>query len=115
MALTALRARLRDKTIVLCHGAFDLIHIGHVIHFEEAASLGNVLVVTITADNYITKKRSVSFTEEYRARQVAAVRPGEFDLLHWINTWVFQSKQNGTLARIYEKWMGIPLVDLPTL
>lgn len=45
----------------------------------------------------------------------AAVRPGEYDLLHWVNTWVFQSKQNGTLARIYEKWMGLPLGDLPML
>ena len=71
--LTALRERLRDKSIVLCHGAFDLVHMGHVIHFEEAASMGDVLVVTITADKYITKKRSVSFTEEYRMRQVAAL------------------------------------------
>ena len=71
--LTALRARLRDKTIVLCHGAFDLVHMGHVLHFEEAASMGDVLVVTITADTFITKKRSVSFTEEYRMRQVAAL------------------------------------------
>ncbi len=71
--LAALRDRLRDKTIVLCHGAFDLVHMGHVLHFEEAASLGDVLVVTITADKYITKKRSVSFSEEYRARQVAAL------------------------------------------
>jgi cytidyltransferase-like protein len=71
--LTALRERLRDKTIVLCHGAFDLIHMGHILHFEEAASLGDVLVVTITADKFITKKRSVSFTEEYRMRQVAAL------------------------------------------
>jgi cytidyltransferase-like protein len=71
--LAALRERLRDKTVVLCHGAFDLVHMGHLLHFEEAASLGDVLVVTITADNYITKKRSVSFSEEYRARQVAAL------------------------------------------
>ena len=71
--LADLRERLRDKTIVLCHGAFDLVHMGHVLHFEEAASLGDVLVVTITADQHITKKRSVSFTEEYRARQVAAL------------------------------------------
>jgi hypothetical protein len=35
----------------------DLIHLGHVIHFEEAASHGDVLVVTLTADQYITKKR----------------------------------------------------------
>jgi bifunctional ADP-heptose synthase (sugar kinase/adenylyltransferase) len=44
--LAALRERLRDKTIVLCHGAFDLVHMGHVLHFEEAASLGDVLVIT---------------------------------------------------------------------
>jgi len=71
--LAELRERLRDKKIVLCHGAFDLVHMGHVLHFEEAASLGDVLVVTITADKYITKKRSVSFSEDYRARQVAAL------------------------------------------
>src|SRR6202795_3026636 len=71
--LTDVRARFRGKTIVLCHGAFDLIHMGHLIHFEEARSLGDVLVVTITADRHITKKRSVSFTEEYRARQLAAL------------------------------------------
>ena len=55
--LVALRERLRDKTIVLCHGSFDLVHMGHVLHFEEAASLGDVLVVTMTADTFITKKR----------------------------------------------------------
>ncbi len=71
--LPALRERLFDKRIVLCHGAFDLIHMGHLIHFEEAKSLGDVLVVTITADKHIKKKRSVSFSEEYRARQLAAL------------------------------------------
>jgi cytidyltransferase-like protein len=76
--LEALRERLRDKTIVLCHGAFDLVHMGHVLHFEEAASLGDVLVVTLTADKFITKKRSVSFSEEYRARQVAALEIVDF-------------------------------------
>ena len=76
--LAALRERLRAKTIVLCHGAFDLVHMGHVLHFEEAASLGDVLVVTITADQYITKKRSVSFSEVYRARQVAALEIVDF-------------------------------------
>jgi cytidyltransferase-like protein len=71
--LTAVREQFRDKVIVLCHGAFDLVHMGHLIHFEEARSLGDLLVVTITADAHITKKRSVSFTETYRARQLAAL------------------------------------------
>jgi cytidyltransferase-like protein len=71
--LSALRARLRDKTIVLCHGAFDLVHMGHLIHFEQARALGDLLVVTITDDRHITKKRSVSLSDDYRARQLAAL------------------------------------------
>jgi cytidyltransferase-like protein len=71
--LPRLRERFRDKRIVQCHGAFDLVHIGHLIHFEEAKALGDLLVVTITADAHITKKRGVSFTEDDRARQVAAL------------------------------------------
>jgi cytidyltransferase-like protein len=71
--LARLRQRLAGMTIVQCHGAFDLVHIGHLIHFEEAKTQGDVLVVTITADRYITKKRGVTFPEDHRARQVAAL------------------------------------------
>jgi cytidyltransferase-like protein len=72
-ALPAIRARFRDRTIVLCHGAFDLVHMGHLIHFDEARALGDMLVVTVTADAHITKKRSVSFGQDSRARQLAAL------------------------------------------
>jgi cytidyltransferase-like protein len=71
--LPRLRERLRGVKIVHCHGAFDLVHPGHLAHFEEAKALGDVLVVTVTGDRHITKKRSVTFTEEQRARQVAAL------------------------------------------
>jgi rfaE bifunctional protein kinase chain/domain len=43
------------KKIVLCHGVFDLVHIGHVEHFRKAKSLGDILVVTITADEFVNK------------------------------------------------------------
>jgi cytidyltransferase-like protein len=72
-SLPAIREQFRDKSIVLCHGAFDLVHMGHLLHFEEARALGDILVVTITADRHITKRRAVSFSEEYRARQLAAL------------------------------------------
>jgi cytidyltransferase-like protein len=71
--LPQLRERFRDRKIVQCHGAFDLVHLGHLTHFEEARALGDILVVTITGDRHITKKRSVTFTEADRARQVAAL------------------------------------------
>jgi cytidyltransferase-like protein len=71
--LAELRERCPDRKIILCHGAFDLVHMGHLIHFQDARSLGDLLVVTVTADNCITKKRSVLITEEYRLRQLAAL------------------------------------------
>ncbi len=53
----ALFAKLRGKgkRIVQCHGTFDLIHPGHIIHFEEAKSLGDILVVTVTAEQQVNK------------------------------------------------------------
>jgi len=44
-----------------------------------------------------------------------AVKPGNYDLLQWVNTWVFVNKQNGVLAKIYKEHTGVDLVDLPPL
>ena len=44
-----------------------------------------------------------------------AVKPGNIDLLQWVNTWVFVNKNNGVLAKIYEQHTGVKLVDLPPL
>ena len=33
------------KRIVLCHGAFDLIHTGHIRHLQEAKKQGDFLFV----------------------------------------------------------------------
>lgn len=41
--------------IVQCHGTFDLIHPGHIIHFEEAKNLGDLLIVTITGEEHVNK------------------------------------------------------------
>ena len=40
-----------------------------------------------------------------------AIRPGDFDLLQFVNTWVFLNKQNGVLAEIYERHTGVPPED----
>ena len=41
--------------IVLCHGVFDVVHIGHIKHFEKAKEFGDILIVSITADKYVNK------------------------------------------------------------
>ena len=45
----------------------------------------------------------------------AAIRPGDFDLLQFMRTWVFLNKQNGVLAQIYQKYTQVALVELPVL
>jgi polar amino acid transport system substrate-binding protein len=42
------------------------------------------------------------------------IRRGDPDMLRWLNTFVFFHKNNGDLTKIYEKWVGSPLPDLPT-
>lgn len=43
------------KTIGLCHGVFDFIHLGHLRHFKEAKLSCDYLFVSITPDVFINK------------------------------------------------------------
>jgi len=68
-----------DKKIVHCHGVFDLLHIGHIKHFEEAKSFGDVLVVTITPDEFVHKgPNRPAFTTALRLEALAALESIDF-------------------------------------
>lgn len=45
----------KNKKIVLCHGVFDLVHYGHILHFNSAKKLGDILIVSVTPSTYIEK------------------------------------------------------------
>lgn len=47
--------RRQGKKIVFTNGCFDLLHIGHVRYLEEAAKLGDVLIVGINTDASVQK------------------------------------------------------------
>ena len=49
------RLKSKGKKVVLCHGVFDLLHIGHIKHFDKAKNLGDTLIVTVTPDRYVNK------------------------------------------------------------
>ena len=68
------RYRSESKTLVHCHGVFDLIHIGHIRYLQKARQLGDVLVVTITPDELVNKgpHRPV-FEQGLRAEALAAL------------------------------------------
>jgi len=66
------RRRAEGARVVHCHGVFDLLHIGHVRHFEQAKKLGDVLVVTLTPDRFVNKGIGrPAFTETLRAEFLA--------------------------------------------
>jgi len=74
IAAHARKFRADGLVVVQAHGTFDLLHLGHVRHLEAARALGDVLVVTITADRFVNKGpgRPV-FTESLRAEMLAAL------------------------------------------
>ena len=50
MAALAAAYRRKGKTVVFTNGCFDLLHVGHVTYLEQAATLGDVLVVAVNSD-----------------------------------------------------------------
>ena len=74
LAKRVARARAQGRRVVHCHGVFDLLHIGHIRHFEAARKLGDMLVVTVTPDRYVNKgPHRPAFPEGLRAEAVAAL------------------------------------------
>lgn len=65
--------------IVHCHGCFDLLHVGHIKHLQEARALGDFLIVTVTDDQFVNKgpDRPI-FTAAQRVVQLAALECVDF-------------------------------------
>ncbi len=64
----------KNKKIILCHGCFDLMHIGHIKYFQAAKKMGDILVVTVTPDKYIDKGEGRPvFNQDVRADSIAAL------------------------------------------
>ena len=77
--------RASGKRVVHCHGVFDLVHPGHIRHFESAKRQGDVLVVTLTKDEYVNKGPSRPvFNQRLRAESVASLQMVDYVA---INEW----------------------------
>lgn len=75
---------------------------------------GAAFMVNELAKRNLGKGIEIKFTV-MTAYYGIAVKPGNLDLLQWVNTWVFVNKHNGVLAKIYEEHTGVKLVDLPSM
>lgn len=71
-----------NKRIALCHGVFDLIHPGHITHFQQAKEMADILVVSVTAEKYVRKGPGRPyFNDEMRLRFLEAIECIDYVML----------------------------------
>lgn len=69
------QARKPDKKVALCHGCFDLMHPGHIKYLQSAKSMGDILVVTVTPDQFVDKGPGrPAFNQTLRTESLAALQ-----------------------------------------
>jgi D-beta-D-heptose 7-phosphate kinase/D-beta-D-heptose 1-phosphate adenosyltransferase len=49
------------KRIVLITGGFDPLHSGHIAYFRAAKELGDILIVGVNSDAWLTRKKGAPF------------------------------------------------------
>lgn len=85
LAELTVAARWSGQRVAHCHGCFDILHVGHLWHFEAAKALADVLVVTVTPDEFVNKgpDRPV-FPQAERAQLI-----GGLGVVDWVavNRW----------------------------
>src|SRR5580658_7965894 len=67
-------ARGAGRTVVHCHGCFDIVHPGHILHLQYARSLGDELIVTVSPDSQVNKGIDRPLIpDDLRAQSLAAL------------------------------------------
>ena len=74
----------KNKTVGLCHGGFDLLHSGHIKHFESAKKICDYLFVSVTSDRFVSllkgKVRPI-FPDKLRAYSIASIQFVDYVLI----------------------------------
>jgi cytidyltransferase-like protein len=60
------------KTIVLVTGGFDPLHSGHIAYFNAAKRLGDLLVVGLNSDDWLTRKKGKPFLSFYERNEIVS-------------------------------------------
>jgi len=77
--LRKLRAKWNEegRSVVFTNGCFDLLHVGHLRSLQEAAQLGDVLIVGLNSDRSVRRLKGALrplLDEVSRGALVAAIR-----------------------------------------
>jgi len=70
----AIGPRPRQKSVIMCHGMFDIVHPGHLRHLAYARDKADLLIASLTADEFGTKGALRPYVpQELRAANLAAL------------------------------------------
>jgi rfaE bifunctional protein kinase chain/domain len=70
----AIGPRPRARTVIMCHGNFDIVHPGHLRHLMYAKEKADILIASVTADAHILKGNNRPYVpQELRAQNLAAL------------------------------------------
>ena len=66
--------RQHGKKTVLCHGVFDVLHSSHIDYFLKSKQHGDILVASLTDDEYVNKgPNRPYFTIKQRCAVIASL------------------------------------------
>ena len=78
------KLKLKGKKIGLCHGVFDIIHAGHISHFEEVKKKCDYLFVTITEDKFVNKGPNRPVNNHYfRAKVLDSLKQVDYVAINY--------------------------------
>lgn len=60
--------------VVLVHGCFDILHIGHFEHFRAARDFGDRLIVSVTAERWVRKNKGEGHPAHSDAQRISMLR-----------------------------------------
>lgn len=75
-AIDTFRKHHADKKVVFTNGCFDIMHVGHLRYLQEAAKLGDILIVAINSDASVKRLKGLDRpinTELERAEMMCAL------------------------------------------
>ena len=78
----AIGPRPRTKTVIMCHGMFDIVHPGHLRHLMYAKEKADLLIASLTADVHATKAAFRPYVpQELRASNLAALEVVDYVII----------------------------------